>query len=119
MARPLTEDEQCTLKPKDAFKECDKCPEMVVAPTGSFVMGSPQSEEGEKNEGPQHTVTLSRPFAAGRYPVIATEIGFDLGVLVSDTKSMAAWLVDIQVRAEEFLDESFTNDWGGNGEADV
>jgi hypothetical protein len=30
--------EERSLKPKDAFKECDRCPEMVVVPTGSFTM---------------------------------------------------------------------------------
>ena len=41
----------------DWFKNCDDCPEMVVAPTGSFMMRSPKSE-AERNtaEGPQHRV---------------------------------------------------------------
>ncbi len=29
---------------KDIFKDCPDCPEMVVVPAGSFVMGSPDSE---------------------------------------------------------------------------
>src|SRR5262249_39678827 len=46
------------------------CPEMVVVPTGSFMMGSPQSETGRvKDEGPQHKVTLGKPFAVGRFSV--------------------------------------------------
>ena len=37
--------------------------EMVRVPAGSFVMGSPQSEPGRDfDEGPTHTVTISRPF---------------------------------------------------------
>ncbi|WP_198290257.1 SUMF1/EgtB/PvdO family nonheme iron enzyme [Methylosinus sp. LW4] len=39
---------------------CPKCPEMVVAPDGSFEMGE---------EGHQHPVTFARPFAVGRYAV--------------------------------------------------
>ena len=43
--------------------------EMVFIQGGSFVMGSPDDEEGrEDNEGPQHEVTVST-FLMGRYPV--------------------------------------------------
>ena len=53
---------------------CPKCPEMVVVPAGSFMMGSPKSEEGRHdNEGPQRRVTISQPFAVGRYEVTFDE----------------------------------------------
>ena len=42
---PLSAAEERVLKPKDSFKECAQCPEMVVVPAGSFTMGSPDSEE--------------------------------------------------------------------------
>ncbi|MBM4073219.1 MAG: formylglycine-generating enzyme family protein [Planctomycetes bacterium] len=43
---------------------------MVVVPAGSFTMGSPENEQGRSNdEGPQHRVTIARPFAAGKYEV--------------------------------------------------
>jgi eukaryotic-like serine/threonine-protein kinase len=43
--------------------------EMVKIPAGSFVMGSPNSENKRENdEGPQHTVNLQE-FYMGRYPV--------------------------------------------------
>lgn len=54
------------------FKDFDEpwCPEMVLIPKGSFVMGSADDEEGrEKNEGPQHRVTFDCRFALGRYSV--------------------------------------------------
>jgi formylglycine-generating enzyme required for sulfatase activity len=36
---------------------------LTLVPAGKFVMGSPDSEKGrDKNEGPQHEVTISRPF---------------------------------------------------------
>ena len=38
---------------------------MVVVPAGGFTMGSPESETGQSGEGPQHTVTIARPFAVG------------------------------------------------------
>ena len=35
-ALPLTVAEERVLKPKDSFKECDACPQMVVVPAGRF-----------------------------------------------------------------------------------
>jgi formylglycine-generating enzyme required for sulfatase activity len=67
---PLTQAEERSLKPKDEFKECDKCPEVVVVPAGQFIMGSPQNELARSSdEGPQHPVTITRPFAVGKFHV--------------------------------------------------
>jgi formylglycine-generating enzyme required for sulfatase activity len=47
---------------------------MVVVPAGSFTMGSPPSEpERLPDEGPQHKVTIARPFAVGRYELTFAE----------------------------------------------
>jgi formylglycine-generating enzyme required for sulfatase activity len=71
---PLTLAEERALKPKDSFKECDDCPEMIVVPAGEFMMGSPDTEEGRNEyEGPQHRVTISRPFAVGKFEVTFAE----------------------------------------------
>ena len=56
------------------FRDCDGCPEMVVAPAGSFMMGSPSSEKGRfDHEGPQHEVVIREPFAVGVYEVTRGE----------------------------------------------
>jgi formylglycine-generating enzyme required for sulfatase activity len=57
------------LKPRDSFKECaSECPEMIVIPAGSFTMGSPETEDGRSStEGPQHQVSILRPFAVSRF----------------------------------------------------
>jgi formylglycine-generating enzyme required for sulfatase activity len=66
------------LKPRDSFRECnslqgkDYCPEMVVIPAGSFLMGSPPNEQGRYSYGPQHTVTIAKSFAVSKF-----ELTFD------------------------------------------
>jgi formylglycine-generating enzyme required for sulfatase activity len=60
--------------PGTSFRDCDVCPEMVVIPAGTFTMGSPESEPQRSSvEGPQHQVTISRAFAAGKYEVTFDE----------------------------------------------
>jgi formylglycine-generating enzyme required for sulfatase activity len=73
-ALPLAAEQERALKPKDVFKECDQCPEMVVVPEGQFTMGSPETEKGRFDaEGPQHIVTLARPFAVGKFAITFEE----------------------------------------------
>jgi formylglycine-generating enzyme required for sulfatase activity len=71
---PLSPMQEKALKPKDTFKEYTDCPEMMVVPAGSFMMGSPTSEPGHSvDENPQHAVTIARPFAVGRFEVTFDE----------------------------------------------
>jgi formylglycine-generating enzyme required for sulfatase activity len=66
-----------------SFRDCPSCPEMVVVPAGSFLMGSSAGEIGAlvkeykndhyKSEGPQRRVTVARPFAVGKFEVTFTE----------------------------------------------
>ena len=70
----LTAAEECSLKPKDVFRECADCPAMVVIPAGSFTMGSPASEPGRgADEGPQHDVGIAKPLAVGKFQVTVNE----------------------------------------------
>src|SRR5262245_43493147 len=65
----LTPDAERSLKPGDVFRECDGgCPDMIVVPAGEFMMGSPANEKG-LYEGPQHKVTILRPFAVSKFDV--------------------------------------------------
>src|SRR6202012_1905784 len=51
----LTASAESAVKPKDSFKECAGCPEMVVVPAGEFMMGSAATEPGHSDdESPQH-----------------------------------------------------------------
>ena len=56
----------------ERFRDCDGtwCPELVVVPSGSFMMGSPSSEAGRSDdEGPVHRVRIAERFAVGVYEV--------------------------------------------------
>ncbi len=58
------------LAPGTEFQDCATCPVMKVVPAGDFVKGSPPSSAGHfHSEGIIRTVTIARPFAAGKYEV--------------------------------------------------
>ncbi len=64
-------------EPGQVLRDCADCPEMVVVPSGSFIMGSTASETAREgtperdaaNEKPQHRVTIAKTFV-----VIKTEV---------------------------------------------
>ena len=59
----------------EVFRDCPGCPEMVVVSSGSFEMGSPESEAGRfDDEGPVRQVTMARPFAVGVNEVTRGEL---------------------------------------------
>ena len=73
-ATVLAPGQEAALKPKDAFKDCPDCPEMVVIPAGKFLMGSKERKPGDEgSEGPQHEVVFAKPFAVGRFGVTFEE----------------------------------------------
>ena len=62
------------VAPGTTFRDCEVCPEMMVLPAGSFMMGSPASEKGRSEyEGPVHRVTIPTSFAVGKYEVTFAE----------------------------------------------
>jgi len=64
------------LAPGTTFQQCADCPAMVVVPSGSFVMGSPDTEierHPREIEGPQHEVTIAKFFAVGQFEVTFRE----------------------------------------------
>ena len=66
------------LKPgngrSESFKDCRDCPAMVVIPAGKFKLGSPGGEtDRDADEGPRLNVTLSNPFAVGKFEVTFAE----------------------------------------------
>lgn len=87
---PLTDGR--TVAPLERFRDCAKCPEMIVLPLGEFMMGAPDDEfraiayfTGQgmqratpenpfvpENEGPQHRVVVDIRIAMGK-----NEVTFD------------------------------------------
>jgi formylglycine-generating enzyme required for sulfatase activity len=62
--------------PGTVFRDIETpwCPELVMIPAGSFVMGSPEKESRRSpDEGPQRKVRFAQPFALGKYPVTFEE----------------------------------------------
>ena len=113
--------------PKTEFRDCPRCPEMVVVPAGEFVMGSSKAESGHTDEKPQHTVRFAEPFGVGKYEVTfdqwdactaagrcpaAADDGYGRGnypvINVSwiDAKGYVAWLSETSGRSYRMLSEA-------------
>ena len=67
---------QTTRTAGGTYRDCDGCPEMVVVPAGSFVMGAPGARAGtgvaaaERGAVP---IRIVRPFAMARHEVTRAE----------------------------------------------
>ena len=104
----LSPNEEGKLKPLDSFQECYNCPDMVVMPSGSFTMGSPEGETNRQaQEGPQHVVTIGRRFAVGKFPITKNQFA----AFVADTHYDAGskcWTGE-RGKIEERTDRSWRN----------
>ena len=56
--------------PGSVFRDCNRCPEMVVVPAGRFRMGN---DDGSRLEQPAHDVTIDYLFAGGKFEVTFAE----------------------------------------------
>ena len=125
----LKPDAERALKPLASFRECAKdCPEMIVIPAGEFTMGSPTTEQGRNDdEGPQHKVTIAKPFAVSKFDVTfadwdacvsvggcpkATDSGFGrdtkpvINVSWDDAQIYVAWLSKMTGQPYRLLTEA-------------
>ena len=78
LSMALSQAEASEVKPQRTvgtlFRDCEECPQMVVLPSGSFMMGSPDGEEGrQEDESPRHLVTIGYRLAVGVYEVTFDE----------------------------------------------
>jgi len=79
----------------ELIRDCPECPELVVIPAGTFQMGSTPEETlmakvpeaRARNEHPEVTVTIARPYALGRREVTIAEFrAFAVATGFSTTK---------------------------------
>ncbi len=70
LVRPTSAGSETAIVPGTiTFRDCPKCPEMLVVPAGWFMMGSNRAPD----EKPVHRVTITEPFAVGWYEVTFEE----------------------------------------------
>ena len=92
LVRMGTTDARHCLKPKDTFKDCAECPEMVVVPAGEFMIGSPANEPDRRDhEGPKRKVTIAKPYAVGKFEVTFAEWDTCFAAGACKHKPEAAW----------------------------
>ncbi len=75
-AAPAARAAEAARAPGSAFSDCDGCPEMVVVPAGSFVMGTPGAPAARgaaAAESQAIVVEIPRAFALGRREVTRGE----------------------------------------------
>jgi formylglycine-generating enzyme required for sulfatase activity len=80
----LNREKERSLRSLDTFRECAKnCPEMVVVPEGSFMMGSSTEDLFHPlDEMPPHEVKIETPFAVSKFEVTFDD--WDACVLYGD-----------------------------------
>ena len=100
------------LEPGRRFRDCEWCPELVVVPAGSFMMGSPPGEEGrDEDEGPVHRVWIAGRLAVGVHEVTRGEFArFVRATGRSMGNSCRVW----DAGKEEWVDRSGAN-WRNPG----
>ena len=89
------------LKIKETFRDCPACPEMVVVPAGSFMIGSPESEEDrQQSEEPQFRVTIARPLAFGRFEITLGQ--YKAFARATKRKAEECWAYDKREKAPTY-----------------
>jgi formylglycine-generating enzyme required for sulfatase activity len=73
--RTLTAAHERSPTAGESFRECSDCPEMIIAPTGQFKMGSPEGE-GHESERARHDLKIAKPFAVAKFQLTFDEWDF-------------------------------------------
>lgn len=98
------------FKVGSTFRDCPDCPEMIVVPAGSFLMGSPESEAGRgADEGPQRRVEIPRPFAVSRFEITRAQYDSFLratshpvgGNCITDRRKAGDWRPDAETNLRD------------------
>jgi formylglycine-generating enzyme required for sulfatase activity len=92
-ADPIAAAQTATTRvaPGQSFRDCAECPEMVVVPAGSFMMGSPDDEPGQfVAEGPLRRVSV-RQFAVGKFDVTRSQWTAFVSATNRETRGGCFW----------------------------
>ncbi|HWJ38311.1 MAG TPA: SUMF1/EgtB/PvdO family nonheme iron enzyme [Sphingomicrobium sp.] len=91
-----------SMAPGMIFRDCADCPEMIVTPAGSFVIGSPAGEPGRaSDEGPQRRIHVGS-IAVGRFEITRRQFALFLkragraakGGCMTDRRHPGDWAPD-------------------------
>ncbi len=116
------------VEPKlgETFKDCGKCPELVLVPAGSYSMGD-LNGGGRVNERPVHNVRILKKFAVGKFEVTydnwdacVWDVGCDynpksywgrgyvpiVGISWNDTRNYLDWITRKTGKKYRLLSES-------------
>ena len=77
--------EEVSFSPGAIFSDCADCPQLVVIPPGSFIMGHDGGVSEDRYEGPPHDVTIGYSFAMGLLEVTTAQFR----TFVDDTRHTA------------------------------
>jgi len=69
--------------------------EMVLIPSGKFMMGSPKREKDRDSDEDQHEVTITKPFYMGKYEVTQEQWESVMGKNPSETKGVKLPVTDV------------------------
>jgi formylglycine-generating enzyme required for sulfatase activity len=75
-AAPLAAGAAAPGDPLGPIRDCPTCPQMVVVPPGTFVLGTSadaRERDADRGESPPQPVTISRAFAMGKFEVTVAE----------------------------------------------
>jgi formylglycine-generating enzyme required for sulfatase activity len=87
-----------------SFRDCPDCPEMVIVPAGSFTMGAPTAEEVAIEREDEVRVTISQPFAVGRFAVTRGEFAAFIAATGHKTNGDCYRLTGTRWKREEGAD---------------
>ena len=88
--------------------------EMVLIPSGKFMMGSPVSEKAHRKDETQHEVTLTKPFYMGKYEVTQEQWETIMGDNPSKIKGEKLPVINVSwLDCQEFIKKLNENTNGG------
>lgn len=109
-AAPVSSDPAAMPAPGTVFRDCETCPQMTVLPAGQGIVGASEDDIGQGaagDQGPQHRVVISRPFAVSIAEVTVGE--YRAFAEATDRPAAESCVAFIDGNISERPDTSFEN----------